>query len=235
MPEQERPVPDGPATEAEARVDSDGRGRAGSVPGRRLDAEADDAASAALLDLLGEHRHGGVIGVEHERGRAPRAGEHSPPPLGDGVDLAVAVELVPEEVEEHDHAGGEARREQGEHGLVDLEDADAGGAVDPAGPASLRDERGDEPPLEVRSRAVGDGGEARAPRDRRKQVRRRRLPVGAGDADHAVLKRRRRVVEETRRQQPCHEPRQRRPPAAAGAACEGAGGTAGENGGALTG
>src|SRR5688572_6867667 len=69
-----------------------GRGqRYGAV----LDAEEHHLAARHLAEL----RHRGVVGVEHKRRPTALRLERVPPAVRNGVDLAVAVELVAEEVE----------------------------------------------------------------------------------------------------------------------------------------
>ena len=66
-----------------------------------------------------------VVGVEqHDRGRAQGAGKIAPA-LGDCLQLAVAVELVPEQVHEHHGPGLQYPGDLTESALVHLEDADA--------------------------------------------------------------------------------------------------------------
>ena len=53
-------------------------------------------------------------------------GDRLAPPLGDELELAVAVELVAEEVAEAERARPHAPRDLGQRGLVDLEEAELG-------------------------------------------------------------------------------------------------------------
>ena len=61
-----------------------------------------------------------VVGVR-DNGRLETA-ERGAPPLGEEADLAHPVELVPAEVQQHDHPGRERIDRVGEVSLVDLED-----------------------------------------------------------------------------------------------------------------
>ncbi len=84
-----------------------------------LDAEEDSLAARFERDV-GDER---VVGVGDEDGAGAGRGASSSQPVGQSVDLAVAVELVTEEVGEHDRhaarrAGASARRHDR---LVDLE------------------------------------------------------------------------------------------------------------------
>ena len=75
----------------------------------------------------GQPRHERVVGVSDE---PPRAGGRDPPPAGrDGLELAVAVELIAEQVPEAEHPRCQRRRHRLERGLVDLEDAQIGAAA----------------------------------------------------------------------------------------------------------
>ena len=118
-----------------------------------LDAEVDDplARLAGLVAAeVGDRR---IVGVEDEaRAPGPRR-DRLGPILGQRLHLAVAVELVAEEVAEHHQRRVELGRDLGEPGLVDLEQALV--------PALLEQRRGDAPghvrsgPVVDRPAAVG--------------------------------------------------------------------------------
>ena len=54
----------------------------------------------------------GIVGVAHKLGRPrrPARADRLGPPLGDRVELAVAVELIPEQVAQHDRLRMQLRR-----------------------------------------------------------------------------------------------------------------------------
>ena len=87
-----------------------------------LDAEVQRVAVAP------EVGHERVVGVEDELGAVAR--DELGPAVGDRVELAVAVELVAEQVAEQHGPGGELGRDPVKPELVDLEQAEL--AVDPA-------------------------------------------------------------------------------------------------------
>ena len=66
-----------------------------------------------------------VVGVRYERGLR-QARQRRSPPLGDVLELAVAVELVAEEVAEEDGPRPDAAGRLGQRRLVDLEEAELG-------------------------------------------------------------------------------------------------------------
>ena len=76
--------------------------------GRRPRASSPSSGSSALTTSS-------VSGKRRDRGA---------PALGDQLELAVAVELVAEQVAEHDRARADAPRDLGQRGLVDLEQAE---------------------------------------------------------------------------------------------------------------
>ena len=88
-----------------------------------LDPEVDDALAAALVGVATEVGDQRVIGVEDEPAPTDPLGDRLRPPVGEYLDLAVAIELVTEEVAEHDQGrvelGGDLRQPR----LVDLEQA----------------------------------------------------------------------------------------------------------------
>src|SRR4051812_7307688 len=67
---------------------------------RVLDAEVDDAVAGASLGVATEVGDQRVVGVEREAGGAGAALDHAGPLVGQRLHLAVAVELVAEEVAE---------------------------------------------------------------------------------------------------------------------------------------
>ena len=112
-----------------------------------LDPEVDDALAAALVRVAAEVGDQRVVGVEDETGPADPLGDGLRPLVGQDLDLAVAVELVAEEVAEHDQGRVELRRDLRQPGLVDLEQPLA---------SLLLEQRGRDPPGHVRAGPVVD-------------------------------------------------------------------------------
>jgi hypothetical protein len=136
-----------------------------------LDAEVERLAVAAEV---GDQR---VVGVEHEPGGGGQPGDDPRPAVGDDLQLAVAVELVAEQVAEQDGARLELARDRSEPELVDLEQAD----VAAAGGQRRRHAAG-----HVGAGAVVDEARAGAAEDRGDHRRRRGLAVGGGHDDAAL-------------------------------------------------
>ena len=84
-----------------------------------LDAEVDDALAPAAE--VGDER---VVGVQHEARLAVLLGDQAGPAVGERLELAVAVELVAEEVRQQVGAGVQGTRDLRQPGLVDLEQAE---------------------------------------------------------------------------------------------------------------
>ena len=90
---------------------------------RVLDAEVGDARSPAQLPVAAEVGDQRVVRAEREpdpAGGAELLDQHGPL-VGQALQLAVAVELVAEEVGEHQQTGPQLRGHAGQPGLVDLE------------------------------------------------------------------------------------------------------------------
>jgi hypothetical protein len=134
-----------------------------------LDAVVERLAAAA------EVAHQRVVGVEHEARGGGQALDDLCPAVGDDLELAVAVELVAEQVAEQHGARREVGGHRAEPELVDLEQAHV---------AAPGGERGGHAAGHVGSRPIVDEARAGAAEDRGDHRRRRRLPVGGGD-DHA--------------------------------------------------
>ena len=117
-------------------------------------------------------RHERVVAVRHD----PRVVRERPdalaPALGDQLELAVAVELVAEEVAEQNRLRPDAPRDVGKRALVHLEEAQLG--------FGMRQERRGDARHEVRARAVVREPDPRA-EDLRDHSGRRRLPVRGRD------------------------------------------------------
>ena len=88
-------------------------GEAEPVVRRMVEAEFGVGGDAGVLDAVGEHRaasvagqrgDGGIVDVENEGCGLGKLRNGGAPELRDGIDLAVAVKLVAEEVCEHDDA-----------------------------------------------------------------------------------------------------------------------------------
>ena len=121
-----------------------------------------------------------VVGVEDERAAAAAGAHHGRPAVGDGLQLAVAVELVAEQVAEQQRARGELLDDRPEPELVHLEQPDVAGHGAPAAARGHR-ERGGHAAGHVRPRAVVDEAGARAVEHGRDHGGRRRLAVGGAD------------------------------------------------------
>ncbi len=137
-----------------------------------LDPEIGDSVAplpGLVAAEVGDRR---IVGVEHEA-RAPGPCRHGlGPVLRQRLDLAVAIELVAEEVAEHHHGGIELGRDLREPGLVDLEQALA---------AALLEQRRGDAPGHVRSRPVVDRVAPVGLEHGGDHSRRRRLAVGRAD------------------------------------------------------
>ena len=96
------------------------RARRAARPAAVVDAEVDDVVAS-----LAQRRDRRVVGVEHEAQVRRRGGERFAPERGDGLDLAVAVELVAKQVGEHGDARSQLRQRRRHRRLVDFEDAEA--------------------------------------------------------------------------------------------------------------
>ena len=142
-----------------------------------LDAEVQDpvAPGAEVCDER-------VVGVEDEA-RAGQLVEHAGPPLGDRLELPVAVELIAEEVGEQQRARAQLRRDAIEPELVDLEQADV--PVDPAAAGGV-EQRAGHPAGHVRPLHVVHHAPVRAREDRGHDRGGRRLAVRRRDRRAAV-------------------------------------------------
>ncbi len=107
-----------------------------------------DAEVQRLRALASEVRDQRVVGVEHE----PLALQLIGPALGDRLKLAVAVELVAEQVAEQDRARVQLGGDRVEPQLVDLEQAEL--AVDPRARPRRREQRGRDAARHVRALGV---------------------------------------------------------------------------------
>ena len=110
-----------------------------------LDAEVQHRR-VALTAEVGDR---GVVGVEHERRLTGRSGVHGRiPAIGDRLQLAVAIELVAEQVAEQDRARVQLGGERVEPQLVHLEQAELAG--DAPARAGGGEQRGGDPSGHVR-------------------------------------------------------------------------------------
>ena len=138
----------------------------------------------ALAPRVRERGHLRVVGVQDEHGGGGEVDGGGPPAVGDVLELAVAVELVAEEIPEADGPWPHPRSDLGQRCLVDLEEPELGAACHEQGGGDARDE-------------VGAGvvvGESNAPaQDLGRHRCRRRLAV-------------RRGYERRPLRQPCREP-----------------------------
>ena len=101
--------------------------------------------AAALTAEVGHQR---IVGVEHEASAAVELGHELRPAVGEQVELAVAVELVAEQVGEEQQAGLHVLRDGRQPRLVDLEEAEL------AALAACVEQRGGHSPGHVRAGAV---------------------------------------------------------------------------------
>ena len=146
-------------------------GIAGERRGGVVDAEGERGP------LMLERREQGVVAVSDELRVGGQLGRHLLPAGGDRLELAVAVELVAEEVAEHGHPRPQGMRDAGQGGLIDLEHAEVR--------AGTGQERRCDPGREVRARGVA----AQVPlgrEHRREHLGRRRLAVRCRDHDRAL-------------------------------------------------
>jgi hypothetical protein len=152
-------------------------GHAGQRQGVVIDAEVDGAR--ALAAEVGDER---VVGVQDGNGGA--LGKDPLPTVGDRLELAVAVELVAEEVAEEDRARAQFRRHLGQPQLVHLEQPQPAGDCLPR-PGGREQRRGDAT-RHVGPGAVVDEGASVAREDAREHRGGRRLAVGGRDQDATV-------------------------------------------------
>ena len=113
---------------------------------RVVDAEPDDVAA------ITQGGDGGVVRAEHQPGGGRERGEHVLPAIGDGLELAVPVELIAEQVHQHDGPGVHALGHGGQGRLVALEQPARGGPV--AGTRAGKG--GGHAGEQVRARPIGD-------------------------------------------------------------------------------
>ena len=165
--------------------------------------EAEDARAGVVARQVADLR---VVAVDDEAGVRQR-GDGVAPAGGDGLELAVAVELVAEEIAEQDRPRLDAPGDLGERRLVDLEEAELRVARVEQGGGDARDEVG----------AGGVVGDPHArPQDLREHRRRRRLAVRRRDEHGAVRQLPGEPVDRARIELPEQLPRQRRAAAAPG-------------------
>ena len=181
--------------------------RVGGVRERRsrarrvVDAEPDHG-----LAVVGERGDERVVGVDGEnRVRCERL-HRRPPPLGDVLELAVAVELIPEEIAEGDDARLRAPDHLGEDELVHLEEPQLRVT---RGEKRRGDARGEVRAGVVPGEAAG-GGE-----DRAGHGGRRRLAVRRRDEGHTLGECSGELVQSRGVELPDELPRERRAAAAA--------------------
>ena len=149
--------------------------------------------------------HRGVIGVVDNHRRRVEPGHRLPPAPHQVLKLAVAVELVAEQVHQRNNPGPGLVDQRWQRGLVHLEQGHLG-------PISV-EQRGSHPPLQVRSRGVGHHPSARGVQHGPHQPSGGGLAVGARQQDHAPRDGASHLRSSLRPQPGQHQPRQRRPPA----------------------
>jgi len=147
-----------------------------------------------------------VVAVQDEQG-IRQLGDRVPPAGSNGLELAVAVELVAEEVSEQQCLRSQAARDLRQCALVHLEQ--------PEGSAARAEQGGGDPGDEIRTRAVVRDPQAR-PQDFRHHRARRRLPVRGRDEHRPFGEPPRQAVDRARIQLPEQLSGQRRAATAAG-------------------
>ncbi len=178
-----------------------------------LDAEVDDAVaglSGGVAPEVGDRR---VVGIEDEAGAARPRLDGLGPARGQRLHLPVAIELVAEEVAEHDQGGVEGARDLRKPGLVDLEEA-----LVPV----LLEQRGGDAPGHVRAGPVVDRAAAVGLQGGGDHPRGRRLAVGGADERRAAIEPRAEATEGLRLPLQQEPPRQGRAAAAAAGPAGGA-------------
>ena len=118
-----------------------------------LDPEVDDAGSAFTVGGAAEVGHQRVVGVEDHHARPPWLLREPCPIVGQPIQLAVAVELVAEQVAEHEGVRSQLLHHRRDPGLVDLEQAQLEPSTGP--PRALQQGGGDS------ARHVGAGAVVR--------------------------------------------------------------------------
>ena len=206
--ERERVVVDAEVDDARARSRPPATPRAAGRAPRR-------ARRRRRLVHAAQVGHQRVVGVEHERRAARPRGHDRRPAVGDRLQLAVAVELVAEQVAEQHRARLELLDDRAEPELVDLEEAEVARQRAPAAAAGVGQRAGD-PARHVRPGAVVDEPRAGALEDARHHRRGRRLAVGGADHDAAAVQPAREPADRVRLDAREHLARQRRPAAAPG-------------------
>ena len=160
-----------------------------------------DAEEESAVPTVREGGDERVVGVGDDGSIGRELRNRGPPALGDVLELAVAVELVTEEVAEAHDARSAAPHHLGQRELIDLEQPQIG-VTRPE--QCRRDPRGEVGAGVVPGKAVG-GRE-----DRARHRRRRRLPVRRRDKRHTQGKPGRERVERTRVELPDQLAGQRR-------------------------
>ena len=146
---------------------------------RVLDAEVGDPGAALEPPSRPRSATSGSSALRQKPVPPARSATRLGPFVGEQLELAVAVELVAEEIAEHDLARVELARDPGQPCLVDLEQALL---------AALLEQRRGDAAVHVRSGAVVHRRAARRPQGGGDHRRRRRLPVGGADDGRATVK-----------------------------------------------
>ncbi len=156
-----------------------------------------------------------IVGVEHEASApACRGGGHRCPSIGDRVELAVAVELIAEQVAEQDAARLELRDHPVEPELVELEQPKLAG--DPTARAGGGHQRRGHAAGHVRPGPVVDDGHPLPGEHRGHHRGCRGLAVGGRDHDRAARQPCGQLADRPRLEREQHAPGQARPAAAPG-------------------
>ena len=180
----------------------------GPTDRRIIDPEREQGPPEAVPEV----RHDRIVGIEHERRLLGEHRHRGADPAGQGVDLEVAVELVAEQVRDHQNLRRQTREDARDGGLIELEHADV--TAELTAPGRVGHQRGDDPAVQIRARAVVHGLPSRQAHDVRQHSRGRRLPVRAGDADHTMRERGGEPRDRIRIDRERHQARKRRGPAA---------------------
>ena len=178
-----------------------------------LDPEVDDARARALIGVAAEVGDQRIVGVEDEGAAAGSRRHRLRPLVGQRLHLAVAVELVAEEVAEHDRRRLQLVDDPWQPGLVDLEQPLA---------SMLLQQRRRHAPGHVRAGPVVDRVAAVGGEDGGDHPGRGRLAVGGADHRRAALEPGAEPGDRLGIEAQQHPPRQRR---AAAATARPAGGT----------
>jgi hypothetical protein len=147
-----------------------------------VQAERHQLARNAACDG-GESR---VVGIEGNNRIRPNGRERRLPHSGDGVDLAIAIELVPKEVVQEDQAGADKTHNLRKGGLVRFDDRDIATGI--STDRRLRCECADDAPDQVGAGTIVHDTQSTGSEDIGNDARGRGFAIGAGHDDRALGK-----------------------------------------------